>query len=40
MDVSPQSSPMCDGSELEVYYILFREKKPRCILTTYLGKKK
>lgn len=27
---------MCDGSELEVYYILFREKKAIYILTTYL----
>ena len=36
MDACPQSCPMCDGSELEVYYILFREKKAIYILTTYL----
>lgn len=35
MDAYPQSSPMCDGSELEVYYFLSREKKAKYILTTY-----
>lgn len=34
INTAPQSSPMSDGSELEAYYILFREKETKCILTT------
>ena len=38
MVVYSQYFPICDGSELEVYHILFREGTVKYIVTTCLKK--
>lgn len=39
VDVYSQSCPICDGSELEIYHILFREGNAKYILTSNLKRK-